>query len=166
MCGMFAARVSRTALLAAERKVDMARSNGIAQNQAIEKSSANQVQVRQAPAPINEPSAWSFTPGIDVHDIGSEWLVRADIPGADPQNITLTVDDGILTLHAPVPNRWPGKASMRLAEYMIGDYHRTFRVGEDIDAEQIHAELDSGVLTLHLPKAPHAQPRKIPIRTA
>jgi HSP20 family protein len=136
------------------------------QTQAIERSSANQLQV-QTPqsAPAMQGQTVTFAPGVNICDLGNEWVLVADIPGADPQNINITCEDRLLTLHAPVPQRWPEGAAVRRAEYNIGDYHRTFRLGEDIDMEKVQAEYQHGVLTLHLPKAPHAQPRKIPIKT-
>jgi HSP20 family protein len=52
---------------------------------------------------------------------------------------------------------------MLFSEYGVGDYYRTFRVNEQIDASRIHASAADGVLTVHLPKAEAAKPRKIAV---
>ena len=49
-------------------------------------------------------------------------------------------------------------------EYQLGDFYRSFRIGESIDAAKIHAELNNGVLTVHLPKSVAAQPRRIEVK--
>jgi HSP20 family protein len=51
-----------------------------------------------------------------------------------------------------------------LREYGVGDFRRTFQIGEGIDAAKIAAELREGVLTVHLPKAPELMPRKIAVK--
>jgi HSP20 family protein len=53
-----------------------------------------------------------------------------------------------------------------LCEYGIGNFYRTFRVSEQVDPDRIHAEYSNGVLTLHLPKAESARPRRIPVQAA
>jgi HSP20 family protein len=106
-----------------------------------------------------------FAPAVDVWDAGQEWTLLADIPGADGSGIDVVYEDGVVTVTAAVPPRQhPG--TQRRGEYGVGDYHRAFRIGEDIDAERISAEFDRGVLTLHLPKVASTQARKIPIATA
>jgi HSP20 family protein len=145
-----------------EGNVTMARHNTT--TQAIEKSSANNVQVHESQPQDTQPRRdWTFAPSVDIHDAGNEWVLVADIPGADPQNINITREDRVLTLHAPVQPRSPQSPPWRHLEYNVGDYYRTFRLGEDIDSEGVHAEYQHGVLTLHLPKAQRARPRKIPI---
>ncbi len=52
-----------------------------------------------------------------------------------------------------------------LREYGVGDFYRTFRVGEQVDASRIAAEFVDGVLTLHLPKVDAAKPRKIAVQS-
>jgi HSP20 family molecular chaperone IbpA len=51
-----------------------------------------------------------------------------------------------------------------LHEYGVGDFYRTFRVSQQVDASRITAEYENGVLTLHLPKAEAARPRKIEVQ--
>lgn len=142
----------------------MATENG--KTQAIEKTSPQSVEVSERTPAQQERTGWVFTPAVDIWDTGQEWVMTADVPGADPQKIEVTCEDNVLTVHAPVAQRWHGPATVRRAEYNIGDYRRTFRIGDDIDVEKIHAECAAGVLTVHLPKSSRAQTRRIPINVA
>ena len=93
-------------------------------------------------------------------ELADELVVHADVPGARGEDIDVNFEDGALTIYAKVPNRAPS-GPVLLREYGIGDYRRTFRVSEQIDASRISAQYRHGVLTLHLPKAERARPRKI-----
>lgn len=138
--------------------------------QAIDKTGPAQVEVRErqptSTSPLMQQNRPVFTPTIDVRDLGEGkgWQVIADIPGADPQSIDVRCEDDVLTLYAHVPARWPTEATPRHAEYNIGDYRRTMRIGEDVDVERISAEYTSGVLTLTLPRVARAQARRILIK--
>ncbi len=105
-----------------------------------------------------------YRPNVDILEQGDELLVLADMPGASPGGIDIHFEDGTLTIHAKVEPRHPD-ADFLLREYGVGDYWRTFRVAETIDASKISAELADGVLTLHLPKAESAKPRKITVKS-
>jgi HSP20 family molecular chaperone IbpA len=107
-----------------------------------------------------------YRPNVDILEENDELLVQADIPGTTGENISVDFRDGTLTIHAKVPPREPTAANYLLQEYGVGDYYRTFQVSEVIDASKIVAEYHDGVLTLHLPKAESARPRKISVKTA
>jgi len=107
----------------------------------------------------------AFRPAVDIAEGEGEFVIVADVPGATAETLDLTVDQGVLTLRAPVAARSQAGACL-VAEYGVGDYERSFRLGEDIDVAKISAELKDGVLTLRLPKAESAKPRKISIRAA
>jgi len=107
-----------------------------------------------------------YRPNVDIREENDELLVLADIPGTTGENIAIDFRDGTLTIHAKVPPREQPGANYLLQEYGVGDYYRTFQVSEVIDASKIVAEYHDGVLTLHLPKAESARPRKISVKTA
>jgi len=65
-----------------------------------------------------------------------------------------------------VAPRQQGKTEFLVREYGVGDYFRSFEVGEGIDADKIEASVQQGVLTLRLPKSAAAKPRKIAVRGA
>ena len=107
-----------------------------------------------------------YRPGCDIVETAEELLVRADVPGAKGEEINVNFEDGMLSIHAPVKSRQEEDAEYLLHEYGVGDYYRTFQVSEAIDASKIEAQYADGVLTLHMPKAESAKPRKIAVTPA
>jgi len=108
-------------------------------------------------------SGYYYRPNVDILEKADELVVVADVPGTTPDGIDIDFDNGELTIHARVPPR-NEDVEFLLREYGVGDFFRTFRVSEAIDASRITAEYADGVLTLHLPKAEAVKPRKIPVR--
>lgn len=107
----------------------------------------------------------TYSPNVDICDLGQEVTLIADVPGAKSDDIDIRYEDGVLTLHAPVESREvPGQPLRQ--EYGIGDYRRSFRIGEGFDLSQITAEARHGVLTIHLPRLAATQPRKIAVTSA
>jgi HSP20 family molecular chaperone IbpA len=107
-----------------------------------------------------------YRPGVDILETKDELLLRADVPGAKRNAIDIRFEDGQLTVHAPVEDRYGDVRSFFSVEYGVGDFYRTFRVSEQIDASKISAEYADGVLTVHLPKTEAVKPRKIEVRTS
>lgn len=105
-----------------------------------------------------------YRPNVDILEQADELVVLADVPGASGDTIDVDFEDGTLTIHAPVEPRQEEDQDYLVREYGTGDYHRSFHVSEAVDAEKITAEYADGVLTLHLPKASAARPRKIAVR--
>ena len=104
-----------------------------------------------------------YRPDVDILELADELVVHADVPGARNDDIDISFEDGALTIYAKVGER-PPSGPLLLREYGVGDYRRTFRVSEQIDASRISAQYADGVLTLHLPKAEKARPRKIQVQ--
>ncbi len=103
-----------------------------------------------------------FRPDVDILELPDELIVRADLPGARSEEIEINFEDGALTIFGKIADRRPS-GTVSLREYAVGDYRRTFRVSEQIDASRISAQYRDGVLSLHLPKAERARPRKIQV---
>jgi HSP20 family molecular chaperone IbpA len=115
----------------------------------------------------NEPtrSQVTYRPNVDILESEGELQLRADLPGVAADDIDVQFENGVLTLTARVRPRWNmQKAAWRLQEYGLGDFQRTFQVGEQIDASGITAEYGNGILTLHLPKVAAVRPRRIAVR--
>jgi len=124
------------------------------------------------PAPAEEVTPAEHTrsgryyrPNVDILEQADELIVLADMPGASGDAIDIHFEDGNLTIHAKVVPRQDEKTEYLIREYGVGDFYRTFRISEAIDASKIAAEFADGVLTLHLPKAEEAKPRKIAVKT-
>jgi HSP20 family protein len=106
----------------------------------------------------------TFLPAFDVWKHDDRVILQGDIPGVDLGTLDIRFEDGTLKLSAAVAPRPAGQRIIR-REYRVGNYERHFAIGEDIDAENITAELSEGVVTIELPIAAKAKPRKIEIRT-
>ncbi len=107
-----------------------------------------------------------FRPPVDIIEMKDELLLVGDLPGATSESIEIDFEDGLLTIEGTVPARYSEKMNFLLAEYGVGNFHRSFRVSEQIDGSRINAEYTAGVLTVHLPKAEAAKPRKIQVQAA
>ena len=104
-----------------------------------------------------------YRPNVDIYELPEELVVLADVPGTSNDQIDINFEDGILTIHAKVTPRQTAQGPYNRREYGVGDFYRTFKVSEQIDASRIGAEYSAGVLTLHLPKIEAAKPRKIKV---
>lgn len=105
-----------------------------------------------------------YEPAVDIFETSSALIVEADMPGVVPENLDINIRDNVLTLVgrvSAVEPRWKPLYD----EYGIGHYSRQFRLGQQIDQTKIAAKMRDGVLTLELPKAESAKPRKINVET-
>ena len=103
----------------------------------------------------------TVSPAVDVYENDLEILLVADVPGADKSRIQVLFDRDRLTIEAPRADVSTG--TLLAGEYGVADYSRTFVVPQAIDADGIKAELDRGVLTVHLPKPATTRPRQIAV---
>jgi HSP20 family molecular chaperone IbpA len=104
-----------------------------------------------------------YRPNVDILEQQDELLVLADVPGAKGDTIDVKFEDGMLEIRAEVVPRQGDDQGYFLQEYGVGDYYRSFRISEAIDAGKISAEYADGVLMLHLPKTETVKPRKITV---
>lgn len=108
-----------------------------------------------------------YSPNVDIVENENEMLLIADVPGARPDDVDINYEQGLLTLHIRVePRQQEEQTCFLLREYGVGDYYRSFQIGNGIDTEKIEAELKDGVLTVHLPKPEAARPRKIRVQAS
>lgn len=117
-----------------------------------------------AARPASAQPRRQYAPHVDVVETAEEWIIAADMPGADPKSLDVQFENGVLTLAASVPERDEQAARLRFQEYRRGDFKRTFRIDERIDASRAVAEFRHGVLKLTLPKQEAVKPRKIEVK--
>jgi len=103
-----------------------------------------------------------WTPAVDIFESENDITLVADMPGVGKEGLDISLEKGLLTLNGEVSMESRGKSLLR--EFKATNYHRQFRISEHIDAEKATAELNNGVLTLTVPKAESAKPKKIEIR--
>jgi len=102
-------------------------------------------------------------PPVDVVEDAGGITLYADLPGVPKENLTLHLERDSLTIEGAVALDVPQGMQSNLAELRLPRYRRVFTLSRELDGEQTTAELKNGVLTLRIPKAQHAQPRKIAI---
>jgi len=123
-----------------------------------------QTQPPQAGVPQHATNL-TYQPHVDVQDFGTEIVLVADVPGARAESLDISFEDGVLTVQAAVePRVLPGRCVRQ--EYGVGDYRRSFRLGEGFDASLITADYRRGVLTIRVPRLAAVRPRKIAVQTA
>jgi HSP20 family protein len=105
-----------------------------------------------------------FQPRIDLWETSTDWHLTAELPGVRPEDLDIVAKEGTLTLEGKVQDRVVENAKVRRSEYGIGDFRRTFHLGESLAADGAEASLKDGVLTLRLPKHESVLPKKIQIR--
>ena len=100
---------------------------------------------------------------MDAYREGDTFVVRFDLPGVDPESIDLTVEKNVLTVRAE--RRWEPREGQDvvIAERPQGTFTRQIFLGESLDAENVSASYDHGVLTLMIPVAEQAKPRKVEV---
>ena len=102
-------------------------------------------------------------PPVDVIEDASGVTLFADMPGVSKDKLSVNLERDSLTIEGEMFVDLPGEMESRFAEVSVPRYQRTFLLSKDLDGEKAAAELKDGVLKLHIPKAAHAQPRRIQI---
>ena len=105
----------------------------------------------------------TFRPQFDIVETEDELLLFGDLAGVTAENLDIRFENRELTVYGRVERRYQDIDRLT-REFEIGDFHRAFRVGEEIDADKIAAEINQGVLTIHLPKSEAVKPRRIKVR--
>ena len=100
---------------------------------------------------------------IDAYRQGETFYVHLDMPGVDPSSIELTVEKNVLTVSAQRSHEWAEGVELIVNERPAGAFTRQLFLGETLDAEHIQAACDNGVLTITIPVAEKAKPRKVEI---
>ncbi len=105
-----------------------------------------------------------ITPAVDIIETATGLILIADLPGATKETLNVTVEQGILTINAPTSYRAQGQPIY--SEFELAHYYRQFTIPESLNHEKAKAELVNGLLTLRVPVAEAAKPRKIDIKAA
>jgi HSP20 family protein len=119
---------------------------------------------RLAQQVLGTPSRPAAMP-IDAYRVGDEFVVEFDLPGVDTDSIDLTVEKNVLTVHARRRATLDG-VELLVGERPQGTFSRQLFLGESLDTDKIDASYADGVLTLRVPVAEKAKPRRVPISTS
>lgn len=105
-----------------------------------------------------------WVPAIDVREEEDRYLIRADVPGVEVEDLDVTMDQGVLTLQGKRDTRAAGQNDgLRRSERVSGRFYRRFNLPESADSTDISADYRQGVLEISIPKQPEAQPQRIEI---
>jgi HSP20 family protein len=102
---------------------------------------------------------------IDAYRLRDEFVVEFDLPGVDANSIDLTVEKNVLTVHAE-RRRTDESVELLVGERPQGTFSRQLFLGDTLDTDHIDATYADGVLTLRLPVAEKAKPRRVPINAS
>ena len=107
----------------------------------------------------------SFTPAVDIKENDNEIRLDLELPGLKPEDVEITAENGVLTVRGEkhVERKEGDESRYQIIERAYGTFMRTFQLPQGIDADQIKAEFNNGVLSLHIPKAALPQPKRIEI---
>ena len=100
---------------------------------------------------------------MDAYRRGDEFVIHFDLPGIDPDQIDLTVDRNVLTVRAERHFDQQSGDEILITERPQGTYTRQIMLGDSLDGHAVTAGYDRGVLTLTIPVAEQAKPRKVQV---
>jgi HSP20 family molecular chaperone IbpA len=113
--------------------------------------------------PESTTPARRYLPVTDIFETQDALKVILEMPGVDKDGVEVRVENDVLTIEGQVDfSKYQGLAPV-YTEYNVGHYARRFELSNKIDQDRITADLRDGVITLVLPKAEKAKPRKIKV---
>lgn len=101
-------------------------------------------------------------PAVNIIEDEECLVLTADIPGASKESLNVNVEKGILTISAPAHHKVSGTSTYQ--EFELANYYRQFSIPESLDHGKTHANYVNGILTLRIPKAEAAKPKRIAIQ--
>ena len=108
----------------------------------------------------------ALMPPVDVVEDSAGITLRADLPGVPKEKLKLQVEAGTLTIEGEVSIAMPEGMEATYAEVSVPRFRRVFTLSKELDTDKVSAEFKHGVLSLRIPKAEHAQPRRIDIKVS
>ena len=133
---------------AVTRKEQASRTDAATRNEAAQRSDA------------------ALMPPVDVIEDSTGITLRADLPGVPKDKLKLQVEAGTLTIEGEVSIPMPESMEATYVEVSVPRFRRVFGLSKEFDTSKVSAEFKHGVLSLRIPKAEHAQPRRIDIKVS
>ncbi len=108
-----------------------------------------------------------WLPAVDVEETKESYVLRADLPGVDPKDIDVTMENGVLTLRGRRQSESTAQdRGYTRIERMSGEFFRRFTLPDIADPNSIAAKTSNGVLTVTIGKRPDVQPKRIEVKTS
>jgi HSP20 family protein len=111
--------------------------------------------------------AGALVPAADVYETADNYVIHLTVPGATPDHINIAVQGNTITISGEIVKHWEDqqRGQVYLQEIESGRFTRSFTLPSDVDTQQAEASYENGILTLTLPKAEAAKPRRIHVKT-
>ena len=122
--------------------------------------------VSQFFADAEAPLQGAFAPALDVEENDDNFTLHVEIPGVKPEDVDVSIEEGVLTI-AGARDFYEDKQAdgFRRVERRFGTFHRSVRLPDRVDPDGVTAEYKDGLLTVTVPKAESAKPRRIEVAT-
>ena len=105
-----------------------------------------------------------WTPAVDIKETKEAFIIEADIPGVDPKDIEVHMEDGVLSIRGEKQSeKTEEKEGYKRVERSRGSFYRRFSLPDTANADKINAKSKNGVLEITIPKQEKAHPRKISV---
>lgn len=105
-----------------------------------------------------------WTPAVDIKEEQDRYVIHADVPGVDPADIEVDMENGVLTIKGQRESeKKEEREGYKRVERVRGSFYRRFSLPDTVDAEKITAKAKNGVLEIVVPKQEKVQPRKISV---
>lgn len=118
----------------------------------------------------NRPTGRSWVPAMDIAERAEHYTIQVDLPGVSPADVEVAFEQNVLSLRGSKRTALDEKTEdayrLHARERVSGSFERALRLPETVDADRIEASFADGVLTITVPKAKAAHPRRIAVRTA
>ena len=102
---------------------------------------------------------------LDVHETDDAYHVTSEMPGVNADQISINIRDGVLTIGAEIEQEAVDENTrVLLRERSYGKFSRSITLPQAVNADDVEATYDDGILTLTLPKVPEVQPKSIPVK--
>lgn len=109
----------------------------------------------------------NWTPAVDIVEEKDRFVLRADVPGVNPEDMDISMDAGVLTLSGERKSEnVTEEQGFRRVERVSGRFFRRFNLPDTADAEGIKAKSSNGILEVTIPKLPEVQARRITVESA
>ena len=122
-----------------------------------------EIQNRAAQRTTGNGGRGYVIPPANIAATDNEYLVEVEMPGVNKQGLEVTVEGNELTIIGRRASDVP-EGELCYCESPQADYRRVFELGPDVDTSKISAEMQQGVLKLHLPKSERAKPKQIEVK--
>lgn len=111
-------------------------------------------------------SVVDWVPAVDIKEEDKQFVLHADLPGVDPKDIEVTLEQGVLTLRGRrASESREEKEGFRRVERVTGEFYRRFSLPDTTDSQAVKAKHVNGVLEIVIPKQPSVLPRRISVES-